>query len=228
MRSPGGIAAWLVQERSLPIVTIRFAFDGGSAQEPAGKEGTAGLLAAMLDQGAGNLSGTAYQKQMEKLAARISFDSDRDAFFGSFETLTANLAKASELLKLAVNAADARAGDAGAHARAVPGARLARGGRQQQAGQRAMDGAVVRRATPTRGRSPARPNSIKAVTREDLDGYRKRIMARRTLRVAAVGDIDAATLGKVLDDVFGALAGRAAADAHRRCGPQGGAEAHAW
>src|SRR5262245_59471239 len=53
VRSPGGIAAWLVQERSLPIVTIRFAFDGGSAQEPMGKEGTAGLLAAMLDQGAG-------------------------------------------------------------------------------------------------------------------------------------------------------------------------------
>ena len=72
---PGGISAWLVQEKSLPIIAIRFAFDGGSAQEPAGKEGTAGLLAAMLDQGAGNLSGAAYQKQMEKLAARISFDS---------------------------------------------------------------------------------------------------------------------------------------------------------
>ena len=56
VRSPGGIAAWLVQEKSLPIVAIRFGFDGGSAQEPMGKEGTAGLLAAMLDQGAGDLS----------------------------------------------------------------------------------------------------------------------------------------------------------------------------
>src|SRR5262245_28982054 len=56
VRSPGGIAAWLVQEPSLPIVAIRFAFDGGSSQEPAGKEGVAGLLAATLDQGAGNLS----------------------------------------------------------------------------------------------------------------------------------------------------------------------------
>ena len=42
---------------SLPIIAIRFAFDGGSAQEPEGKEGTAGLLAAMLDQGAGDMSG---------------------------------------------------------------------------------------------------------------------------------------------------------------------------
>ena len=51
VRSPGGMAAWLVQERSLPIITIRFAFDGGSAQEPAGKEGTAGLLAARRPPG---------------------------------------------------------------------------------------------------------------------------------------------------------------------------------
>ena len=46
---------------------------------------------------------------------------------------------------------------------------------------------------------------LKVITRDDLDDYRKRIMARGTLRVAAVGDIDAATLGKVLDEVFGAL-----------------------
>ena len=49
------------------------------------------------------------------------------------------------------------------------------------------------------------PDSLKVITRADLDDYRKRIMARGTLRVAAVGDIDAATLGKVLDQVFGGL-----------------------
>ena len=127
VRSPGGIAAWLVQERSLPIVTIRFAFDGGSAQEPIGKEGTAGLLAAMLDQGAGSLSGAAYQKRMETLATRISFDSDRDFFFGSFETLTANLGKSSELLEVGRQFSNPRADNAGANPGAIPGPRLARG-----------------------------------------------------------------------------------------------------
>ena len=28
IRSPGGISAWLVEEKSLPIIAIRFAFDG--------------------------------------------------------------------------------------------------------------------------------------------------------------------------------------------------------
>ena len=102
VRSPGGITAWLVEEKSLPIIAIRFGFDGGSTQEAAGKEGTAGLLAAMLDQGAGDLGGPAYQKQIEKLSVRLAFDSDRDTFFGNFETLTKNLAKGTELLRLAL------------------------------------------------------------------------------------------------------------------------------
>ena len=102
------------------------------------RKARAGLLAAMLDQGAGNLSGPAYQKQMEKLAARISFDSDRDAFFGNFETLTANLGKASELLQARRQRADAGGRHAGAHARPVPGAGLA-----------------SRRATPTSSPTPS-------------------------------------------------------------------------
>ena len=200
------------QEKSLPIIAIRFAFDGGGAQEPAGKEGASGLLAALLDQGAGNLSGTAYQKQMERLAARISFDSDRDAFFGSFETLTANLAKSVELLKLAVTVPTLEAATLErTRAQFLARASLEAGDANKVANAQWM-------AQSFAGHAYSRaiagtPDSIKAVTRDDLDAYRTRIMAKRTLRVAAVGDIDAATLGQVLDDVFGALAGRAAADA---------------
>jgi zinc protease len=204
VRSPSGISAWLVEEKSLPIIAIRFAFDGGSTQEPVGKEGTAGLLAAMLDQGAGDLSGPAYQKQIEKLAVRLTFDSDRDTFFGNFETLTKNLGKASELLRLAVTKPlldpailertraqlQARAGfEAGDNNKLANAQWMA----QSFAGHtyaRAISGT---------------PESLKVITRDDLDGYRKRVMSKGTLRVAAVGDIDAATLGKVLDEVFGSL-----------------------
>ena len=176
VRSPGGIAAWLVQERSLPIVTIRFAFEGGSAQEPAGKEGTAGLLAAMLDQGAGNLSGAAYQKQMEKLAARISFDSDRDFFFGSFETLSANLAKASQLLKLAINAPTLEPATLErTRAQFLARASLEAGDNNKLANAQWMAQSFAGHAY-SRAISGT-PNSIKVVTREDIAGYRTRILA---------------------------------------------------
>jgi zinc protease len=204
IRSPGGIAAWLVQERSLPIIAIRFAFEGGSAQEPMGKEGTAGLLAAMLDQGAGDLSGPAYQKQAEKLAVRLSFDSDRDTFFGNFETLTKNLDKGSELLRLALNAPLLEEATVErTRAQLVARATFEAGDANKLANAQWMSQSF---AGHTYARAIAgTPESLKAVTRADLDDYRKRIMARKTLRVAAVGDIDAATLGKVLDVVFGGL-----------------------
>ena len=43
--SAKGIHAWLVEDYSVPIVTIRFAFGGGSSQDPAGKEGLATAVA---------------------------------------------------------------------------------------------------------------------------------------------------------------------------------------
>jgi zinc protease len=204
VRSPGGISAWLVEERSLPIIAIRFAFEGGSSQEPEGREGTSSLLAAMLDQGAGSLSGSDYQKQMERIAARIAFDTDRDAFFGNFETLTANLGKAAELLKLALNSPTLEASVLErTRAQFVARAALEAGDHNKLANARWM-------AQTFAGHAYSRAiagtlETLKSVTREDLDAYRKAVLARRTLRVAAVGDIDAATLGKVLDEVFGGL-----------------------
>ena len=177
IRSPGGITAWLVHERSLPIIAIRFAFDGGSAQEPEGKEGTAGLLAATLDQGAGDMSGPAYQKLAEKLAVRISFDSDRDTFFGNFETLTQNLGKASELLRLAITVPLLEP-TVVERTRAQLGARAAF--------EAADDNKVANAqwmAQSFAGHTYARaiagtPDTLKAINRDDLDSYRKRVMAR--------------------------------------------------
>jgi len=204
IRSPGGISAWLVEEKSLPIIAIRFAFDGGSTQEAVGKEGTAGLLAAMLDQGAGDLPGPDYQKQIETLSVRLAFDSDRDTFFGNFETLTKNLDKATELLRLAITKP----------LLAPPNLERTRAQLIARAGFEAGDNNKLANAQwmaqsfagHTYSRAIAgTPDSLKAITRDDLEDYRGRIMARATLRVAAVGDIDAATLGKVLDEVFGGL-----------------------
>jgi zinc protease len=204
VRSPSGISAWLVEEKSLPIIAIRFAFDGGSAQEAAGKEGTAGLLAAMLDQGAGDLPGPEYQKQIEKLSVRLAFDSDRDTFFGNFETLTKNLGKATELLRLAITKPLlAPASLERTRAQLIARAGFEAGDNNKLANAQWMAQSFAGH-TYSRAISGT-PESLKAITRDDLEDYRRHIMARATLRVAAVGDIDAATLGKVLDEVFGGL-----------------------
>jgi zinc protease len=52
--------------------------------------------------------------------------------------------------------------------------------------------------------------SVPQISAEDLKSFARRVIARDTLKVAVVGDIDAAALGPMLDRVFGALPAKAA------------------
>jgi len=102
IQSPGGIKAWLVEEHSVPLISLKYAFDGGNSQDPDGKAGVANFITAMMDEGAGDLKSEQYQERMEDLAMRMSYDDTKDSLYGSFETLSANRDKAAELLKLSV------------------------------------------------------------------------------------------------------------------------------
>jgi Predicted Zn-dependent peptidases len=59
----------------------------------------------MMDEGAGDLTASQFQERMEELAVRMGYDDTRDAFYGSFETLTKNRAASAELLRLALTKA---------------------------------------------------------------------------------------------------------------------------
>ncbi|MGH6816449.1 MAG: M16 family metallopeptidase, partial [Hyphomicrobiaceae bacterium] len=50
---------------------------------------------------------------------------------------------------------------------------------------------------------------LRNVGRADIEDYRRRIMARDTIKIAVVGDIDARTLAPLLDHIFGNLPAKA-------------------
>ena len=208
VKSPGGIEAWLVEEHSVPLMALKFAFEGGNAQDPAGKEGLANFITAMMDEGAGDLKSSEFQERMEEIAMRMSFEDTKDQLYGSFETLTANRDKAVELLRLALNRPRFDA-DAVERIRGQLQAGLVYADRDPE---KVAGKAFYATAFP--GHPYGRPangtqDSIKAITRDDLEGYRSRVFARSNIKVVAVGDIDAATLGQLLDTVFGGLASEA-------------------
>ncbi|MEZ5877767.1 MAG: hypothetical protein R3D43_08450 [Tepidamorphaceae bacterium] len=101
--TPGGINVWLVEENTVPLITMNFAWRGGAAQDPGGKAGVASFLTTMMDEGAGDMNSTAYQEREEALAMRMSFSAGRDSFFGEFRTLVETRDEAFEMLRLAVN-----------------------------------------------------------------------------------------------------------------------------
>jgi zinc protease len=204
IKSPGGIEAWLVEEHSVPLMALRFSFEGGNAQDPAGKEGVANFLTAMMDEGAGELTAAAFQEKMEELSFRMSYDDTRDGFYGSFETLTANRAETVAMLKLALTQPRFDT-DAVDRIRAQLQANLVYAARDP-------DKTAFKEwfASAFAGHAYGRPAagteaSLTAITRDDLEAFRKANFARSNLKVVAVGDITADELGKLIDDVFGSL-----------------------
>lgn len=208
VKSPGGIEAWLVEEHSVPIIALQFAFRGGSAQDPAGKEGVANFVTTMLDEGAGDLNDRRFHELLEELAVKMRFDAGHDHFMGSFETLTVNRDAGIDLLRLALTKPrfDTSAVD---RMRTQLIASLSFSEKDPgKVANRAWNKAAF--GDHPYGRpSEGTRESLASIQRDDLETYRRKVFARETLKVTAVGDIDAKTLGLLLDKVFGDLPAKA-------------------
>jgi zinc protease len=204
IKSPGGIEAWLVEEHAVPMMAMRFAFEGGSSQDPTGNEGLANFLSAMLDEGAGDLTSREFQERMEEISMRMRYEDSKDAFYGNFETLTANRDEAAKLLKLAINTPRFDT-DAVERIRQQLQAALAYAARNPEKVALNEWYAVAFEGHPYARPSAGTEETVAKITGDDLEGYRKRIFAKDTLKVVAVGDINAEQLGALLDEVFGDL-----------------------
>jgi zinc protease len=204
VRSAGGITAWLVQEPSIPLLSVSFSFAGGASLDQPSRKGTGNLVSGLLDEGAGPYNSLAFQTRLEELAVRMNFDADRDSFSGSLRTLSANRDAAFELLRLALNEP---------HFEAEAVARIRRQILTGLIEAQEDPNAIVAKTwfatafpdhpygLPSRGSI----ETVKAITTEDLRGFMAKALARDRLTIGVVGDISAADLGPLLDKTFGAL-----------------------
>ena len=201
--SPGGIEAWVVHEPS-PLIALEFSFAGGSAQDPADKLGVANLAASLWDDGAGDFDAKAFHSKLENKSIGLSFSAGRDHVRGSLRTLTINRDEAFEYLRLALTAPRFDT-DAVERARAQMVSRLQRQSTSPNDiasrtwWQAAFPGHPYGR--PVTGT----PESVARISIDDLKSYTRHVLARAKLKVAIVGDIDAADVGALLDRTFGAL-----------------------
>ncbi len=205
--SPGGIKAWLVQDKAVPLIAIKFSFRGGNALDPEGKEGSANFLTGMMDEGAADLDSAAFQKLRDELSFKMDFDAERDHFEGLFQTLSRNRDASFELLRKVLTQPRLDAAPV----------ELVRQQLLLSVAERSEDPEQVASAAWMKLMLPGDPYaressgtlaSVSTITADDLHAVHELIFNRRTLQVAVVGDIDAASLGLVLDRVFGGLPDR--------------------
>jgi zinc protease len=202
--SESGITAWLVEDYTVPVINIRFAFTGGSVQEPEGKEGLANLMTGLFDEGAGDLESAVFQERMDDAGGEMSFSATRDAVFGSLRMLAEDREEVLDLLRLAVT--EPRFDE-------VPFERIraqiltglqSRERDPEHQGRLAFARALY--GDHPYGRSDeGTSETLAALTPDDVRALHERLFARSNLHVAVVGAIDAETLAQVLDEVFGDL-----------------------
>ena len=202
--SPGGIEAWLVHDSAVPVIAVEFAVPGGADQDPADKPGVANMTASLLDEGAGPFDATAFHNRLERKAIELSFRAGRDFFRGTLRTLKENRDEAFDYLRLALTEPRFDAADV-ERIRAQIVSRLQR--------ETTNPNDMASRnwwATAFPDHPYGRPvngtvESLSRITAGDLKSYAKRALARDNLKIAVVGDIDAATAGQLIDRTFGGL-----------------------
>lgn len=206
--SPKGIEAWLVEERTVPVIAVSFAFEGGSAQDPDDKPGVAYMLSGLLDEGAGDLDSLAFQTALDATSISLSFDASRDVFSGSVRTLSDNLGEATRLTRLALNEPrfDPEPVER-IRAQILTGIRAGERDPGEIASREMM--AAVFGPHPYADPNEGTAESVPTITVEDLRAYKDRILARDNLKVAIVGDISPAAAGEMLDALFGDLPAKA-------------------
>jgi zinc protease len=202
--SPGGVEVWHVESNVVPLIAVAFVFEGGSAHDPADRPGVAQMLARLLDEGAGEYNSDAFQERLAGRAIELSFNAGNDAIGGSLKTLVKHADEAFELLRLAL--AEPRFDqDAIERVRAqtIAGLRYQQNDPGVMATRRFFEEGFAGHpyGRPTSGT----PESVAAITRDDLVALHRAIITRGRVKVAVVGAIDAERLAVLVDKAFGAL-----------------------
>lgn len=209
--SPAGIEVWLIEDHSVPVISLAFGFRGGTAADPKGREGVAMLLSGLMDEGAGDIDSAAFQKRIADLGLDYGFNASADSFTGGLRTLTQNKDAAADLVALALTKP---------RFDKEPVERMRRQFLIAIEGEQRDPDSAANRLLEQKllGDHPyARSNygtkeSMSALTPDDLRRFMADHFTRDHLFVAAAGDITPADLGKLVDRAFAGLPATGVAD----------------
>jgi zinc protease len=206
--SPGGIEAWFVQDATVPLIAMEYGFGGGATQDPAGKPGVGNLVADLLDEGSGELDSKTFHEHLDRRAIELSFSSTRDYFRGSLRMLKDNKDEAFDLLRMSLTSPHFESTDVErVRSQVLSGLRRDTSNPTSLATRKFLE--VTFGDHPYARQANGTLESVPKIDVADLRDYVRRVLAKDTLRIAVVGDVDPATLGKLLDQTFGGLPAKA-------------------
>ncbi len=210
--TPNGARVFFVAAPEIPMVDVKVVFAAGSARDGE-HSGLASMTAAMLDEGAGEWDSDALADRMDAIGASLSAGVDRDMTSVSLRSLTRQPALETAVETFATVLAEPTF--APKPLERVRQNRLI-GLRQDDESPRKVAQKALYRAVfadhPYAADPAGAPESIAAISREDLAAFHARHYVGTNAVVAMVGDLDRASAEALAERITAGLAkGEAAA-----------------
>jgi len=205
-----GIEAWFVQDSTVPLITMEYAFTGGATQDPAQKPGVGHMVSGLLKEGSGDFDFKTFHQRLDRRAIELGFHVTPDHFRGALRTLHDNADEAFELLRTALTSPRFDSADV-ERTRASVLARLRHASTDPSSLAHRKFLEVAFGDHPYARPAEGSLESVPKIEVADLKGYVRRVIAKDTLKIAVVGDVDPAVVCKLLDKTFGSLPSNAEA-----------------
>ena len=201
-KSPAGIAFWHRARSDIPSATIVAGWPDGYGMMTPGKEAVPQLARSVLPRGAGNRSANELSETMNDLGAGGGMVGDDWTAQFILSAPAGKLAAAADLAAPILTAPRLEQREIDRARRSIADALR----------QSAATGEGLATAVATKllyGDHPLTklldPAILDAVTREDIDLWRRRVLARATMVVAASGPLSPEDFGKIVDTLFAGL-----------------------
>lgn len=200
--TPGGVSVWLVEEPSIPILSLRMAWTAGETNDPDGLEGLTNAMVYHMNEGAGELDAQAFFKGMEELNMSFSCGASNESTFCNASMLTDNASESFDMIALALS--EPRFDDG-------PFERFLR---EQEVGLQTRETNARYLANRARATAlyPDHPyaretsaESLAAITQDAMRAQKDLLMVKQGMLVTAVGAMSPEELAPLIDQAVATL-----------------------
>ena len=196
--TPEGIDAWVVEERSLPFIAMEIRMQGGGNLDRPGKRGSVNLMMALLEEGSADMDARAFQEARESLAASFEFNAYDDTVTVSTRFLTEKSDEAIALLRQAlVDPSFDEDAIERVRAQVLAGIEADAKNPNRIAGDAFYAAAFPDH--PYGSDMDGTPETVAALTREDLVQAHRDTVTRAEIHVSVVGDVNTDEAARLVD-----------------------------
>tara|TARA_X000001036_G_scaffold163691_1_gene155363 strand:+ start:156 stop:1460 length:1305 start_codon:yes stop_codon:yes gene_type:complete len=199
-----GIKFWLINDKSLPLISISFSFKGGAINDPKEKPGLTNLMTSLLDEGTKEFTSEKFKLFMKENGVKIYFSTRKDKVEGTFQVISSQKEQGFWLLHESINNALFRPEQINKVKSQIEASiKIDESDLSTIASDKFNEQFFSDHSMQKKVKGNLR--SIKNISREDLMKSYKKALTKNNLAIGIAGDINPDLAIKYIDYVFGDL-----------------------